>query len=132
MADTSFKLTKNQALVLGALNAAKAPKSAYELLDDLREEGLRAPLQIYRALEKLTEAGHAHRLESLNAFVACSHACCETERTVAFMICRDCESVEEIRDEALSRDVIRLSANSGLTNCSAVVELRGTCADCAV
>ena len=47
----SETLTKNQALVLERLEAANSPLSAYELLDQLREEGIKAPLQIYRALE---------------------------------------------------------------------------------
>ncbi|MCB1460156.1 MAG: transcriptional repressor, partial [Nitratireductor sp.] len=66
-------LTRNQLLVLNALVAAGGPLSAYGILDQLREEGFRAPLQVYRALEKLVDQGKVHRLESLNAFVACSH-----------------------------------------------------------
>ena len=38
-------LTKNQSLVLKALRKAKQPVGAYELLDQLREHGLKAPLQ---------------------------------------------------------------------------------------
>src|SRR5690606_24509193 len=48
-------LTRNQELVLGTLAHAEAPLSAYDILDRLRSEGLRAPLQVYRALDKLTE-----------------------------------------------------------------------------
>ena len=69
-------LTRNQELVLGTLAHATAPLSAYDILDQLRDEGLRAPLQVYRALDKLTERGLAHRLESLNAFVCCADAHC--------------------------------------------------------
>ncbi|MCS6758506.1 MAG: transcriptional repressor, partial [Candidatus Devosia euplotis] len=58
-------LTRNQGLVLGALAHADTPLSAYQLLDALRADGLRAPLQVYRALDKLVERGLAHRLESL-------------------------------------------------------------------
>ena len=69
-------LTKNQTLVMGALSQAKGPLSAYTILDELRDDGFRAPLQVYRALEKLVELGLVHRLESLNAFVACQHTSC--------------------------------------------------------
>jgi Fur family zinc uptake transcriptional regulator len=62
-------LTKNQSLVMGALSQANGPLSAYTILDELREHGFRAPLQVYRALEKVVEFGLVHRLESLNAFV---------------------------------------------------------------
>ena len=45
-------LTKNQSLVLKALRKAKQPVGAYEILDQLREHGLKAPLQIYRTLDQ--------------------------------------------------------------------------------
>ena len=48
-------LTKNQELVLGALEKAEGPLSAYTILDALRDDGLRAPLQVYRALDKLLD-----------------------------------------------------------------------------
>ena len=41
----------------------KHPVGAYELLDQLREHGLRAPLQIYRTLDQLIELKIVHRLE---------------------------------------------------------------------
>ena len=62
MSDEMTSLTKNQEMVLGALNDAKSPMSAYAILDELRDEGFRAPPQVYRALEKLV-AG----LRQLNA-----------------------------------------------------------------
>ena len=80
-------LTKNQSLVLDALSGAHGPLSAYTILDQLRDHGLRAPLQVYRALEKLLEYGLVHRLESLNAFVACRHPHCGDDSTMAFAIC---------------------------------------------
>ena len=46
-------LTKNQQLVLDALCGAEGPLSAYTILDQLREQGFRAPPQVYRALDKL-------------------------------------------------------------------------------
>ncbi len=69
-----LKLTRNQSLVLSVLQSSEQPLSAYSILDRLREEGLRAPLQVYRALEKLLQAGRIHRLESKNAFVVCCHS----------------------------------------------------------
>ena len=40
------QLTKNQSLVLDALNHADGPLSAYTILDKLRDHGFRAPLQV--------------------------------------------------------------------------------------
>jgi Fur family zinc uptake transcriptional regulator len=123
-------LTKNQSLVFGALSRAEAPLSAYTILDQLRDDGFRAPLQVYRALEKLVETGMVHRLESLNAFVACSHPDCESHETIAFTICETCGKVEEISDETLEPRLRQLSAESGFAVKRAVVELRGVCAGC--
>ena len=52
---TQPQLTKNQSLVFDALSQAGAPLSAYGILDLLRDKGFRAPLQVYRALDKLVE-----------------------------------------------------------------------------
>lgn len=123
-------LTRNQSLVLGVLSSSATPLSAYAILDGLRGEGLRAPLQVYRALEKLMDLGFVHRLESLNAFVACQHVGCDGANTVAFAICGTCGKVDEVQDATLSREINALSAKSGFRLAHSVVELRGTCADC--
>ena len=69
-----LKLSKNQALVYEALSQAGKPVGAYDLLDQLKAHGLKAPLQIYRALESLIELKVVHRLESLNAWTTCCDA----------------------------------------------------------
>ena len=123
-------LTRNQTLVLGALNNSKAPLSAYSILDALRGEGLRAPLQVYRALDKLVELGFVHRLESLNAFVACQHIGCDGVDSVAFAICGTCGKVDEVQDATLSQELKSVSLKTGFALAHSVVELRGTCAAC--
>ncbi len=137
-------LTRNQALVLGALEKSEAPLSAYALLDQLRDSGLKAPLQIYRALEKLTEMGLAHRLESLNAFVACAHrhedghghhhghACPHggTHRLMAFAICEICGGVEEFCDAAVEEGLRAWAKANAFRPAKTVLELRGRCARC--
>ncbi|WP_322988718.1 Fur family transcriptional regulator [Hoeflea sp.] len=123
-------LTKNQSLVFGALSRAEGPLSAYTILDQLRDDGFRAPLQVYRALDKLVETGMVHRLESLNAFVACSHPGCDSHQTIAFAICETCGKVAEISDEALESRLRELAREDGFTVKRAVVELRGLCVAC--
>jgi len=123
-------LTRNQSLVFGALSRAEGPLSAYTILDQLRDDGFRAPLQVYRALDKLVETGIVHRLESLNAFVACSHPGCDSHQTIAFAICETCGKVAEISDEPLETRLRELARKDGFTVKRAVVELRGLCAAC--
>ncbi|MFD0917371.1 transcriptional repressor [Pseudahrensia aquimaris] len=123
-------LSRNESLVIEALRAAKAPQSAYALLDTLRDQGLRAPPQIYRALEKLTQKGVAHRLESLNAFVACNHPDCSGHSLAAFTICETCGAVGEINDASLGQDLAKLAGKDGFKVSASTVELRGLCAAC--
>lgn len=126
----SEALTKNQALVMGTLSKAGGPLSAYTILDRLRDDGLRAPLQVYRALDKLVEFGLVHRLESLNAFVACRHPGCDGHQFTAFMICDECGSVIEIADTALAGRLKGLAQDADFILEKSTVELRGLCAAC--
>nr|WP_319386988.1 Fur family transcriptional regulator [uncultured Roseibium sp.] len=124
------ELTKNQSLVFGSLSDAGGPLTAYAILDLLRDDGFRAPLQVYRALDKLVEYGMVHRLESLNAFVACAHTGCSAHGTAAFAICEQCGDVREFTpDEAISalQDWTR-TQNFKLARMT--IELRGTCGKC--
>jgi len=123
-------LTRNQALVLSALAEADGPLSAYTILDRLRDDGLRAPLQVYRALDKLVEANLVHRLESLNAFVACRHPDCDTHETIAFTICETCDKVAEIADDEMVARLDALAGDAGFVPKTTTIELRGTCRDC--
>lgn len=123
-------LTRNQELVLGALNTAPAPLSAYDILDRLREDGLRAPLQIYRALDKLMERGLAHRLESLNAFVACADGRCHRKGLIAFAICGGCGKVDEFADAAIEERLGGWAERTGFAVKSTIMEIRGQCAQC--
>lgn len=125
------ELTRNQALVLEKLGRAEGPLSAYALLDQLRDEGFRAPLQVYRALDRLMQAGLVHRLESLNAFVACAGPHCHGHGMTAFAICERCGNVSEFADDVVSERLENWVSQSGFKTSRAVIEFRGTCADCA-
>ena len=130
------KLTRNQSLVLGALANAGGPLSAYDILDRLRPEGLRSPLQIYRALNPLMEHGLVHRLESLNSFVACAHpgdfghVCSRTRGVVAFAICDTCGQVDEFADDEVTERLGAWATAQRFTVAKTTVEMRGTCANC--
>lgn len=123
-------LTKNQSLVLGALEKAEAPLGAYTILDTLRGDGLRAPLQVYRALEKLLEFGLVHRLESLNAFVACTHHSRHDSSMMAFAICEKCGSVCEFSDAAVQDRLTGWAEASRFQPSKTTIEIKGLCAAC--
>jgi Fur family zinc uptake transcriptional regulator len=124
-------LTRNQQLVLQKLEVAVGPLSAYTLLDLLRNDGFRAPLQVYRALDTLMKGGFAHRLESLNAFVACAEPHEHSHGMTAFAICDKCGQVAEFSDEAVGRQLGQWVGSTGFLAKKAVIEFRGTCGKCA-
>ncbi|WP_274423642.1 Fur family transcriptional regulator [Chelativorans sp. YIM 93263] len=124
-------LTRNQALVLQALDGAEGPLSAYTILDKLRDDGFRAPLQVYRALDKLQELGLVHRLESINAFVACCQPHRHDHEMIAFAICGKCGNVDEFSDSMLEERLGTWVRAHRFKPAKTTIEIRGACADCA-
>lgn len=128
--DPAADLTRNQALVYAALAGADGPLSAYAILEELRDKGFRAPLQVYRALDKLVAAGIVHRLECLNAFVACRQPDDDGHETIVFTICETCGKVTEATDEKLVKDLGKIVSGAGFLLRKSTVELRGVCRNC--
>lgn len=91
-------LTKNQEIVLNLLEKSNEPLKAYSILFNLSEHGVKAPLQVYRALDKLMKIGKVHKIESKNAFVACINSNCTANSNAAFTICEECDVVSEIHN----------------------------------
>ena len=106
----SQSLTKNQKIVLNLLQNSGEALKAYSILDSLKKEGLKSPLQIYRALDKLVELGKIHKIESKNSFIICNNSNCA--RNTVFTICERCEKVKEIKDNSLSEGVKSLVKNN--------------------
>jgi Fur family zinc uptake transcriptional regulator len=128
---TTQQLTKNQALVLGVLETSHEPVSAYTILERLRDDGFRAPLQVYRALEKLLAFGKVHRLESINAFVACSHAGhSHSGGVTVFAICETCGKVEEFHDDIISERLSMWQEKADFKSEKTTIEIRGFCTQC--
>jgi Fur family transcriptional regulator, zinc uptake regulator len=130
--DNLPKLTRNQAFVFETLQGAEGPLSAYTILNELRDDGFRAPLQVYRALDKLVELNLVHRLESLNAFVACDHPDGDRHGTIAFAICEDCGRVDEFGDEEINERLGNWATAQKFRLDKTIIELRGSCEACAV
>ena len=121
-------LTKNQTLVLDCLKQAQQPLGAYTLLNNLQSKGVKAPLQVYRALAQLAEKGLVHKIESLNSWTLC----CETNHDASpiFAICEDCGEVKEHLDEKIFRHLSKIPTNDGFRPDHAVLEIYGKCNNC--
>ena len=107
-------LSKNQQIVLDIIEKAKGPLKAYSILFNVQKKGIKAPPQVYRALDKLIEMGKIHKIESKNAFVACRSSDCEISKATAFSICESCEMVDEISDAKLSRYLSGFNGKKGM------------------
>nr|WP_245197680.1 Fur family transcriptional regulator [Jiella mangrovi] len=124
-------MTRNQALVLQTLTASEEPLSAYAILDRLRDDGFRAPLQVYRALDALLQTGLVHRLDSLKAFVACAHPHEHAdEAMVAFAICESCGRVWEFSDSKIEDRFAAWAAAEDFVTKTTTFEISGLCAAC--
>lgn len=110
---------------------AQAPGSlkAYDLLDRLAEEHAAArPPTVYRALEFLIDQGLVHRIESLNAYVACP--CPEHAHGFQLLICRLCGRVEELHLDDVNEQLSRHARDLGFRVERQTIELLGHCEAC--
>lgn len=123
-------LTRNQRIVFNTLLDAGAPLTAYKILElpAIQKEGLKAPLTIYRALEGLLEKSLAHRIESLNAFVACSSA--PHNDSAAFMICEKCGMTIELPINASETPLREQASKKGFHLHKISIEMLGVCECC--
>ena len=123
-------LSKNQRIVLDIIEKAKGPLKAYSILFNVQKKGIKAPPQIYRALDKLIKIGKIHKIESKNAFVACRNSNCEISKATAFSICESCEKVDEISDKSLSKYLSGYSDKKGMKFKKFNLEFFGLCKKC--
>ena len=123
-------LTKNQQIVLDLVEKSSEPLKAYSILFNVQKKGLKAPLQVYRALDKLVEIGKINKIESRNAFVACKSSNCVVSNATAFSICESCEKVTEINNSKLSKYLANFKDNSGMSYSKYNLEFFGLCKNC--
>ncbi|WP_210495910.1 Fur family transcriptional regulator [Microvirga antarctica] len=124
-------LNDTQRRVHRILSTARNPLSAYEVLDKMRAKGAVTPPTIYRSLEKLIEKGLAHRLESVNAYVACQHHHPHHHEMAAFAICDGCGAVSEFTDPQIGERLAHWSESNAFSAKRVTVEVRGLCDACA-
>ena len=126
--EKGVKLTPIRRRVLELLLESDAPAKAYDLLTKLDGEGAAKPPTVYRALDFLLETGLAHKIESLNAFMACGHR--HHRHAAAFLICTNCETAQELHSSKTLETIERESQAVQFKMQNVVIEVRGLCADC--
>jgi len=125
----SEKLTPLRRRVLELVWRSHAPVGAYDLLAALRKEGRSgAPPTVYRALDFLLDQGFVHRIQTLNAFVGCSHP--GRAHTGQFLICKNCRSAAELDDPSVGQAVAVGARRVGFEVESQTIEVAGLCPAC--
>ena len=123
-------LSKNQQIIFDVINKSPEPLKAYAILSNVQKKGIKAPPQVYRALDKLVERGKIHKIESKNAFVACRNTDCEISKATAFSICESCEVVDEISNVKLSKYLSKFNHKKGMKFKRFNLEFFGLCKKC--
>ena len=135
--ERGLRLTPIRARVLGLIAEAGRPLKAYDLLDQITLDnsrsgegaGAAAPPTVYRALDFLLANGFIHKLESVNAFVACHHPN-TAQHSVPFLICDRCHSAVELEDEQVVAALDERARALGFVPQAQTLEVHGLCARC--
>ena len=124
------KLTKNQQTVLSLLEQSKEPLKAYTILSGTQKKGIKAPIQVYRALDKLIEIGKVHKIESRNSYVACKHEGCNAKTSTSFLICEKCDNVTELIGNNLFSYFSKQAEKNNFKYNKHCLEIFGLCENC--
>jgi len=115
--------------VLTLVCQAKQPAGAYQLLDDLKDEGFSsAPPTVYRALDFLLEQGFIHRLASNNTYLACAHP--KDNHEAVFLVCEQCGHTQEIHTDGITRSVKKKASHYDFKVHKVSIEVSGLCVSC--
>jgi Fur family zinc uptake transcriptional regulator len=127
--DNGVRVSDPRRFVLEIISAAKKPLTAYDILERLAAKLKNPkPPTAYRALEALTAYGFVHRIESLNAYIACHEN--HRHNGSQFMICDFCGRVEEIHLCHIPESLQKQASAKSFTTRHWNVELHGTCGQC--
>ncbi len=135
--ERGLRLTPIRARVLDLIAQHGKPIKAYDLLDHIRTDkredqdsaGAVAPPTVYRALDFLLANGFIHKLESVNAFVACHHPS-TAQHSVPFLICSRCHSAVELEDMHVVAALDERARALGFLPQAQTLEVHGLCARC--
>jgi Fur family zinc uptake transcriptional regulator len=123
--------TGMRASVFDALASFGKPASAYDIAEQVSTTiGRRvAANSVYRILDLFVGANLARRVESANAYVANQHPACLHD--CIFLICDSCGQAVHIDDDSVTKGVRDAAKDAGFSAPRPVIEVRGTCGDCA-
>ena len=127
--DEGERMTASRLRTYELILEASGPIKAYDVIDRFHPEGAAKPPTVYRALGFLEQMGLIHRIESLNAFVACSTR--DHKHTAGFLLCECCGKSVEIAAPHV-HDLEASASREGFKVHHITLEARGLCQDCQV
>ena len=127
--DKGLRFTDLRRKVLEMIWASDKPTKAYGILDKLKDMDYSAkPPTVYRTLDFLMEQGFVHKLESLNAYVGCSHP--GKHEGCYFLICSECHEVREYCDRVIHDAVVETTGKNQFSLHHTTLEINGKCSSC--
>jgi Fur family zinc uptake transcriptional regulator len=124
------KLTGQRREILSSVAQSHSAVGAYDIIERMAELGPRpAPITVYRALDFLLAHGLVHKIESRNAFVACSHS--HEGQPAALLICETCGTVSELDAPEIFERLAGKAKAQKFSPARTVIEMSGTCGSCA-
>ena len=124
------KLTGQRREILSSVAQSHSAVGAYDIIERMAEHGPRpAPITVYRALDFLLAHGLVHKIESRNAFVACSHS--HEGQPAALLICETCGTVSELDAPEIFERITEKAKARKFSPAHTMIEMSGTCGACA-
>ena len=127
--DRGLRFTEIRKFILKLILKNNKPSKAYDLLSQVSKMNYSAkPPTVYRALDFLMENGFIHKINSLNAYVACTHTLKHNQ--CYFIICDICDQVQECCDEKITEIIKETLATNRFSHKGITIEINGSCDDC--
>jgi Fur family zinc uptake transcriptional regulator len=128
-AELRLRLTAQRRRVLEIVADSHTAIGAYEILAKLGgTTRAPAPISVYRALDFLMQHGLVHRVESLNAYVACAHV--GGRHPAQFLICSACRRVAELESSSIEDAIAAGAEAASFAVTRPIVEIGGLCRAC--
>lgn len=124
-----LRFTPIRQRILELVWSSHSPVAAYDLLGTLKQEKANAEAPtVYRALDFLVEHGLVHKIESLNAFIGCSHP--GNLHTSQFLICENCHQVVEQDNPDIDAAIAAQAVSLNFKVSQQTIEIMGICSNC--
>ncbi|MEH6405119.1 MAG: Fur family transcriptional regulator [Sneathiella sp.] len=126
--ERELRFTDLRRRVLSLIWENHGSSKAYDIMEKLGDDFSAKPPTVYRTLDFLQDNGLVHKINSLNAYVGCSHPL--KHQDCFFLICSCCNEVQECCASHIA-DTLRDMANKNkFSPRHMTLEIEGECQDC--